>query len=63
MGALDLETMKQIQAYIDEVERPILLYGEGWRLSSPLPESERATSLQHKVLPNIGFFKTYSVMH
>lgn len=57
MGSLDLETMKEIQAYTDKLERPILLYGEGWRLSSPLPESERATFLRQEELPEIGFFQ------
>ena len=43
MGLHDLETMKQIRAALDRVDRSILLYGEGWTGGdSPLPYAKRA---------------------
>ncbi len=57
MGLHDLETMKQIRAALDKVDRSIILYGEGWTGGdSPLPYEKRAMKTQVGRLDRIAAF-------
>lgn len=43
MGLHDIETMKEIRKVVDEIDKTIIIYGEGWAGSiSPLKEEEAA---------------------
>ena len=43
MGLEDIETMKQIRLKLDEIDKSLIMYGEGWTGGgSSLPESEAA---------------------
>nr|WP_306798704.1 type I pullulanase [Oceanobacillus saliphilus] len=59
MGAIDMETMKQIQARCKEEETPIMLLGEGWELPTALPSAIKSTSFNSHLLPGIRFFNDY----
>ncbi len=57
MGLHDLETMKQIRAALDKVDRSIILYGEGWTGGdSPLPFKKRAMKTQVGKLDRVAAF-------
>lgn len=57
MGLHDLETMKQIRAALDRVDRSILLYGEGWTGGdSPLPFAKRAMKTNMLRLDRVAAF-------
>ena len=57
MGILDIETMNQIRARLDLIDKNIFLYGEGWiAAESPLPEYLRATKLNTPKLERIASF-------
>ena len=38
------------------LKRPIMIYGEGWDLNTPLDKNIKAIDLNSKKLPRIGFF-------
>lgn len=59
MGAIDIETIKQIQERCEKEDIPIMLLGEGWELSTALDPTRRATSLNAKKLPGIRFFNDF----
>jgi pullulanase len=57
MGILDIETMNQIRLRLDQTDRNIFMYGEGWiAAESPLPEYQRATKLNTLKLDRIASF-------
>lgn len=56
MGLLDIYTMNLIREKLNELNRPIMLYGEGWDLDSTLPKNLKAIQENYERLPNIGFF-------
>lgn len=57
MGLLDVQTMREIERKLREINPAILLYGEGWTGgASPLPERLRAVQRNAKKLPEIAFF-------
>lgn len=57
MGLHDLQTMKEIRAALDRVDRSIILYGEGWTGgTSPLPENRRATKTNVRRLDRVAAF-------
>jgi pullulanase len=55
MGILDVETLKEIEAYAKKVNPSFMLYGEGWNMggevSVPLGHMDNA-----KLLPGFAFF-------
>ncbi|MFD2116643.1 type I pullulanase [Paenibacillus yanchengensis] len=59
MGAMDITTMQLIEQRAAQMNRPILLLGEGWQLNTPLPEHEQATTSNAKQLPAYSFFNDY----
>ncbi|WP_430790857.1 type I pullulanase [Virgibacillus flavescens] len=56
MGAMDIETMQQINNRCLKEERPILLLGEGWELNTALSSENKATIFQSDQLKEISFF-------
>ncbi|MCM3113401.1 type I pullulanase [Lederbergia lenta] len=56
MGAMDIETMKQIQERCAKEDVPIMLLGEGWELNTALAADKKATSFQSHQLMGIRFF-------
>ena len=55
MGILDVTTMQQVRAALDEVDPSILVIGEGWNMGA-LPEANRATQKNIASLTGIGAF-------
>ncbi|WP_201739701.1 type I pullulanase [Exiguobacterium sp. SL-10] len=56
MGIHDVETMNQVRASLDKIDRSILIYGEGWDLATPLSPSLKASSHNAAFMPRIGHF-------
>lgn len=56
MGLHDVTTMNLIREKLNELKRPIMLYGEGWDLNTPLDKNIKATIYNSEKLPRIGFF-------
>jgi pullulanase len=57
MGILDIETMNQIRKRLDQTDKNIFMFGEGWiAAESPLPENLRATKLNTIKLDRIASF-------
>jgi pullulanase len=57
MGILDIETMNQIRNRLDQYDKNIFIFGEGWiAAESPLPENLRATKLNTLKLDRIASF-------
>lgn len=56
MGLHDIDTMNLIRKKLDELKRPIMVYGEGWDLNTPLDKNIKAIDLNATKLPRIGFF-------
>lgn len=57
MALHDLETMRQIEAALKQIDETIMIYGEPWMGgSSPLPVSEQAGKRNIDVLGTIGAF-------
>lgn len=56
MGLHDIDTMNSIRKKLDELKRPIMLYGEGWDLNTPLARNIKAIDSNSKKLSPIGFF-------
>lgn len=42
MGILDVQTINEIRELCDQLQKGILLIGEGWNLNTPLPYEEKA---------------------
>jgi pullulanase len=57
MGILDIETMKQVREVALQMDKNIILFGEGWDLPTAYPPRKRAIMEQAKLLPGIGFFQ------
>ena len=57
MGLLDIETLREAERRLREINPDILLYGEGWTGGiSPLAEKKRAVLGNARELPNFAFF-------
>jgi pullulanase len=56
MGLHDVTTMNAVREKLNTLERPIMLYGEGWVLSTMLAENLKANQLNFKKMPHIGHF-------
>ncbi|RDW16202.1 type I pullulanase [Oceanobacillus chungangensis] len=59
MGAIDIETMRQIEERCKEEPVPIMLLGEGWELSTALASERKATSRNSAQLKSIRFFNDF----
>ncbi|MCY6369730.1 type I pullulanase [Clostridium ganghwense] len=56
MGIHDVNTMNSIYDTFKNLNKNIMLYGEGWNLNTALDDSLRATQKNAKEMPNISFF-------
>lgn len=59
MGAMDIETINDIQQRCERESPPIMLLGEGWDLPTALPSDKKATSANSVKLNGIRFFNDY----
>lgn len=56
MGILDVDTMNEIRKKLDEIDKGIILLGEGWHLNTDLDKEKMATQTNANKLDRIGFF-------
>lgn len=56
MGLHDVETMNEIRARLDEIDPSIITIGEGWVLSTPLADDQKANQTNAKQMPRIAHF-------
>jgi pullulanase len=57
MGILDIKTMNQIRAELNNIKPSVLLYGEGWAADqSPMPDKLRAIKRNTHYVPGIASF-------
>lgn len=56
MGILDIDTMNEIRKKLDEIDKCIIILGEGWHLNTDLEKSKMATQTNAKKLDRIAFF-------
>ncbi|WP_156291594.1 type I pullulanase [Oceanobacillus salinisoli] len=59
MGALDIETMKQIHKRCKKESVPIMLLGEGWDLPTALPFHLKASSSNSPQLNGVRYFNDF----
>lgn len=56
MGLHDVTTMNAVREKLNSLGRPVMLYGEGWILSTMLPDAWKANQLNGYKMPHIGHF-------
>ncbi|MCR3761600.1 type I pullulanase [Clostridium felsineum] len=56
MGIHDIDTMNKLREELDDIDKNIMMYGEGWDLSTNLPSSKKATIANCSKMPNVAFF-------
>ncbi|ERI94219.1 pullulanase, type I [Clostridiales bacterium oral taxon 876 str. F0540] len=56
MGLHDVTTMNAVREKLNTLEKPVMLYGEGWILGTMLPDDKKANQLNAKKMPHIGHF-------
>lgn len=56
MGLHDIETMKAVYKAVFNLNKSIMLYGEGWDLNTNLTENIKAIQSNAEKIPEIGFF-------
>ena len=54
MGLIDIDTMKEIESKLNDLNPNIILYGEGWEMSTGLEKSKLAFNKDK--LPNVAYF-------
>ena len=54
MGLIDVQTMKEIEKVLKELNNQVVLYGEGWYMNTGLNQQYLASNKTE--LPNIGYF-------
>lgn len=59
LGILDIQTMQEISAELQELHPNIYLYGEGWKMGTGLPYVELAHQYNAEQLPDISFFNDH----
>ncbi|ASN06728.1 type I pullulanase [Virgibacillus necropolis] len=59
MGAIDIETMKNVHERCSKEAVPIMLLGEGWELPTVLAPEDKATAINSQQLSGIRFFNDY----
>ena len=55
MGILDVTTMQQVRAAVDDVDPSIIILGEGWNMGG-LPDSQRASQVNIQEIPGVAAF-------
>ncbi len=56
MGLLDFETLHQGRRELLTIKPNLMFYGEGWNLSTGIPETKRSTINNYWALPNFAYF-------
>ena len=56
MGILDVDTMNEIREKLDEIDKGIIVLGEGWDLNTNLDKDKKANQLNAYKMPRIAFF-------
>ena len=56
MGILDVDTMNEIREKLDEIDKGIIVLGEGWDLNTNLDKEKKANQLNAHKMPRIAFF-------
>ncbi|MGB7473113.1 type I pullulanase [Trichococcus sp.] len=56
MGIHDSVTMNAIREALDKIDPSIILIGEGWEMSTPLPEDLKASQRNAQAMPRIAHF-------
>ncbi len=56
MGIHDVKTMNAVKQATKRIDPSILVFGEGWSLGTPLPETDKANQTNTKQMPGIGHF-------
>ena len=56
MGIHDSVTMNAIREALDKIDPSIIIIGEGWEMSTPLPEDLKASQRTAQALPRIAHF-------
>ena len=56
MGLIDVDTLNMASKELKEIDKNIILYGEGWNMLNPLPDHKRAHMYNHKEIPSYAFF-------
>ena len=63
MGLIDVTTMNILRQKLESENEHIIVYGEGWKMSAPLPEQYLAHMYNPRTLFNIGFFNDETREH
>ena len=56
MGILDCQTMNEVRSICDNIDKSIIIIGEGWDLATPINHDEKAIIANQQSLPGIGQF-------
>ncbi|WP_214810718.1 type I pullulanase [Exiguobacterium sp. s127] len=56
MGIHDVKTMNAVKKTTTKIDPSILVFGEGWSLNTPLPETEKANQTNAKQMPGVAHF-------
>lgn len=56
MGIHDSVTMNAIREALDKIDPSIIIIGEGWEMSTPLPEDLKASQRNAQAMPRIAHF-------
>ncbi len=56
MGLLDFDTLHQARRELLTIKPNMMFYGEGWNLSTGIPETKRSTINNYWALPNFAYF-------
>lgn len=56
MGLIDVETMNMIKNKLKNINKSIMIYGEGWDLNTTLPQHLKSTYTNAPKLEDIAFF-------
>lgn len=56
MGIHDSVTMNAIREALDKIDPSIIIIGEGWEMSTPLPEDLKASQKNAQAMPRIAHF-------
>ena len=56
MGILDVDTMNQVYEACHQIDKNVMIYGEGWNMPSFLDGEQRATIINDYKMPHIAHF-------
>lgn len=56
MGLLNVELMNEVYQVTNQINKYSYIYGEGWNMTTYLPQDREANQTNYWQMPNIGFF-------